>query len=106
MATHGGNTLPPRHADLSLRIATDGKDRCVSRQARRAGPSGTARRAFLLVCRLVGGRHSLIYIDNGGCSLERRPFARIAGRHPRRTLLQITLQVWRRQAATASGLIR
>ena len=29
--------MPPRHADLHLRIATDGKDRCVSRQARRAG---------------------------------------------------------------------
>ena len=35
--TPGGNTLPPRHVDLHLRIATDGKDRCVSRQARRAG---------------------------------------------------------------------
>ena len=32
----GGNTLPPRNVDLYLRIATDGKDRCVSRQARQA----------------------------------------------------------------------
>ena len=73
-------------------------------------PGGQALQALLVglsywcVALWVGG--TVLYIDNGGCSLERRPFARIAGRHPRRTLPQITLQVWRRLAATASGLIR
>ena len=105
MATPGGNTLPPRHADLSLRIATDGKDRCVSRQARRAGPQALlVGLSYWWVAAWVG--RTALYIDDGGCSLERRPFARIAGRHLRRALLLITLQVLRRQAATASGPIR
>ena len=56
-ANLGGNTLPPRHADIQLRVATDGKDRCVSRQARRAGLSGTARRAFFFACRLLVRGH-------------------------------------------------
>lgn len=32
--------MPPRLRTFHLRRATDGKDRCVSRQARRAGPGG------------------------------------------------------------------
>ena len=73
-------------------------------------PGGQALQALLVglsywwVAAWVGG--TALYIDNGGCSLERRPFARIAGRHLRRALLLITLQVLRRQAATASGSIR
>ena len=63
--TPGGNTLPPRLVDLYLRIAIDGKDRCVSRQARRAGPTA------LFVGLSCGWRASQLYIDNGGCSLER-----------------------------------
>ena len=63
-------------------------------------PGGQALQALLVglsywwVAAWVGG--TALYIDNGGCSLERRPFARIAGRHLRRALLLITLQVLRR----------
>jgi len=113
--------LPPRHVDLHLHIATDGKDRCVSRQARRAGHEAlSAGLSYLLPCfcalwggsfamrkvamrgaggmrgqGVVGGARCswtalfqgtrwrlcgrtipgkswgrLLYIDNGGCSLE------------------------------------
>ena len=53
-------------------------------------PGGQALQALLVglsywcVAEWVGG--AALYIDNGGCSLERRPFAWIAGRHPRRSL--------------------
>lgn len=111
--------MPPRHVDLHLHIATDGKDRCVSRQARRAGHEALfAGLSYLLPCfcalwvgsfamrkaamrrgrawsrscwgagcswtalfqgtrwrlsgRTIPGKSwgRLLYIDNGGCSLE------------------------------------
>ena len=74
----GGNLLPPRHVDLYLRMSTDGNDRCVSRQARWAARKVCS--PGFLVCasngRLAGGR---LCIDNGGCSLERRPLGRSQG---------------------------
>lgn len=63
--TLGGNTLPPRSADLHLRIATDGKDRCVSRQARQTSFNPCL--SGFLVCALRWClRSCALYIDNGG----------------------------------------
>lgn len=79
--TPGGNTLPPRHVDLHLRIATDGKDRCVSRQARQAGLEALSAGLSCLWRGVLLGSWPL-YIDNGGCSLERRHPCRAAACQP------------------------
>src|SRR6218665_2259025 len=50
----GGNPLPPCPAQPHLRRAIDGKDRCVSRQARGAGRKAPPARAFLGFRRLAG----------------------------------------------------
>lgn len=71
MATPGGNLLPPRRVDLHLRIATDGKDRCVSRQARQAGLKALSA-GLSCLWRGVHFGSAPLYIDNVGCSLEQR----------------------------------
>lgn len=81
--TLGGNTLPPRSADLHLRIATDGKDRCVSCQARQTSFNPCL--SGFLVCALRWClRSCALYIDNGGCS----PRAMTMRSLPRRARLQ------------------
>lgn len=132
--------MPPRHVDLHLHIATDGKDRCVSRQARRAGHEAlSAGLSYLLPCfcalwvgsfamrkvamRGAGGMRGqgvvagagcswtalfqgtrwrlcgrtipgkswggLLYIDNGGCSLEPWWRARSGGVRRREAVLSL-----------------
>jgi hypothetical protein len=78
MATLGGNLLPPRHVDLYLRMSTDGKDRCVSRQARQAGLEALSA-GLSYLCPQQDFWVVRSYIDNGGCSLERRWFVRSCG---------------------------